>query len=208
MSDLVYSALEAFHSFMSGGSLTELIVAVLLTGGGIYVVVALHECGHALAALLMGKDVHELRVGTEDRLHVTWGRFRLTLGVLEEGGDDAAGHVVWDAGAATPMQVFVITVAGPIANLLAALVLAVVAASFDGPAAVCLFLAAMTHARMGVTNLWPGGDPQRPDEWNDGRWAAWAWARRGVPPRVAPRRADPNAATSVPPPGAPRSTSA
>lgn len=177
MPDWPLDALEAFLVFMTEGSTTDLVVMLALGLLGAYGVVVVHELGHAVAALAVGERVREVRIGNEDRLTITAGRFRLRLGLLRE-HSDVGGHVVHSGSSATPRHVLVIALAGPAANLLAAAALAVPTARADGFVVVPLALWTLVNVAVAVDNLRPTGDPQDPNSWSDGRWAQAAWALR------------------------------
>jgi hypothetical protein len=60
---------------MDKGSLADVALMLVISAIGTVLVVAVHEGGHALAALLTGNRVHEVRVGDSDDVAVTAGRF-------------------------------------------------------------------------------------------------------------------------------------
>jgi hypothetical protein len=197
--DWIYDALESLQAFMDEASLADVASMLALSVIGTLLVVAVHEAGHALAALLTGNRVHELRVGDTDDVTVTAGAFRLRLGRLR-GDADVGGHVIFDGRSDTPRQVLAITLAGPAANLLGAAVAAAVAVRAEGMLSVALFLWTFASIAAAVADLRPAGDPHTPAEWNDGRLAQVAWAARRAPSLGNPAHTDPNTATSVPPP--------
>jgi hypothetical protein len=199
VADWIYDALESFQTFMDKGSLADAALTAGISAIGLLLAVAVHECGHALAALLTGSRLRELRVGDTDDVTVTAGTFRLRLGRLR-GEGDVGGYVIHDARSSTPRHVLAIALAGPAANLLGAAVVAAFAVRAEGMLSVALFLWVLTSLAMGVTNLRPHGDPDNPAGWNDGRWVQVAWRARHAPLVASAAYSDPNTPTSVPPP--------
>ncbi len=199
MADWIYQALESFQTFMDTGSLADVILLLVISAIGGILLIAVHEAGHALAAVLTGNRVRELRVGHSDDLTLTAGSFRLRLGRLRD-DSDTGGYVICDMTTATPWQAFVIALAGPAANLVGAMLTALLAVRADGMLSVGLFLWTFASLATAVANLRAKGDPDTPAEWNDGRLAQVAWAARRARPAGSPPHRDPNTATSVPPP--------
>jgi hypothetical protein len=197
--DWIYDALESFQAFMDKGTLADAALMLGISAVGTYVLVAIHESAHALAALLTGNRVHEVRVGDVDDVTVTAGAFRLRLGRLR-GQGHVGGYVIYDGSSATPRQVLAIALAGPAANLVGAAVVAGLAVRADGMLSVALFLWTLASLATAIANLRPSGDPDAPAGWSDGRWAQVAWAARRAPVATSAVYTDPNAATSVPPP--------
>ena len=78
-------------------------------------IVLVHEAGHAVAALLVGHRVLEVKIGAGPKVTVWHGRWRLVLGLFPLGG-----HVM--AGSSDPSgyraKRFAITAAGPAMNAL------------------------------------------------------------------------------------------
>jgi len=199
VADWIYDALESFQTFMDNGSLADAALMAGISAIGLFLVVAVHECGHALAALLTGNRMHELRVGDTDDVTVTAGGFRLRLGRLR-GEGDLGGYVIYDGQSATPRHNLAIALAGPAANLLGAAVVVAFAVRAEGMLSAVLFLWILVSLVSAVANLRPGGDPGTPEEWNDGRWVQVAWRARHAPFVANPADSDPNAPTSIPPP--------
>jgi hypothetical protein len=197
VADWIYDALESFQAFMEKGSFTDVALLLGISSIGTLLVVAIHECGHAMAAFLTGNRVRELRVGDSDDVTVTAGAFRLRLGRLR-GDGDVGGYVTFDGRSATPAQVVAIAIAGPAANLLGAAVGYALAIRAEGMLSVALFLWALVGLLAAVSNLWPHGDT--PAEWSDGRVAQVAWTERRTPVARDPAYSDPNTPTSIPPP--------
>lgn len=199
MPDWIYDALESFQAFMDEGSLVDVALMLVISAIGTVLMVAVHEGGHALAALLTGNRVRELRVGDSDDVSLTAGSFRLRLGRL--GGDgDVGGYVIYDGQSATPRQILAIALAGPAANVLGAALIAALSLRAEGMLSVVLLLWMLASLATAIANLRPSGDPETPAEWSDGRWAQVAWAARRTPVAQSPAYSDPNTATSVPPP--------
>ena len=199
MPDWVFDALESFQAFMDEASLADVALMLVISALGAGLVVAMHEAGHALAALLTGNRVQELRVGDADDVTVVAGSLRVRLGRLRDDAD-VAGYVIFDGRSATPRQLLAIALAGPAANLLGAALSAPLALRADGMRSVVLFLWTFASLATAIGNLQPSGDPHNPARWSDGRWAQVAWAARRRPILPSMEHGDPNAATSVPPP--------
>ena len=199
MPDWIYDALESFQTFMDKGSLLDAALLLGISAIGAVLAVAIHECGHALAAVLTGHRVRELRVGGTDDVTLNAGGFQLRLGRLR-GAGDVAGYVIYDGRSASPRHTLIIALAGPTADLLAAAAIGVLAVRADGLLSVVLLLWALVGLADAFVNLRPAGDPDTPAEWNDGRWVQAAWAARRAGSVEDPASSDPNAATSVPPP--------
>jgi hypothetical protein len=180
VADWIYDALESFQSFMDKGSLADVAVMLLISAFGSLLLVGIHEAGHALAAVLTGNRVHEVRVGDTDDVTVAAGSFRLRLGRLR-GVGDVGGYVSYDGRSATPRQVLVIALAGPAANVLAAAFIAPVAARAEGMLSVVLFLCMLASLMLAIGNLQATGDPETPAEWSDGRRAMGAGRLGGAP---------------------------
>jgi hypothetical protein len=197
--DWIYEALESFQSFMDKGSLLDAAFMLVISALGAALVIAMHEGGHALAALLTGNRVHELRVGDTDDVTLAAGSFRLRLGRLR-GDGDLGGYVIYDAGSATPRHVLAIALAGPAANVIGAALIAALALRADGMLSVMLFLWMLASLTTAIANLRPSGDPDTPATWSDGRWAQVAWTARRAPLPPSAASSDPNIATSAPPP--------
>jgi hypothetical protein len=189
VSDWIYDALAAFETFMNEASLADIAVIFGISALGGFLIVAVHECGHALAAVLTGNRVRELRVGDSDDLTVTVGAFRLRLGRLPS-DSGVVGYMIHDCRSVTPVSMIAIALAGPVANLLAAAASAALAVRAEGIVSVMLFLWALSSLAGGLGNLRPHGDPGRPSEWNDGRLAQVAWMARRLPPPLP--HSDPN----------------
>jgi Peptidase M50B-like len=195
----MYDVLESFQAFMDEGSPADVALMLVVSAIGTVLVVAVHEGGHALAALLTGNRVHELRVGDSDDVILSAGSFRLRLGRLR-GDGDVGGYVIYDGRSATPRQILAIALAGPAANVFGAALIAALSLRADGMLSVVLFLWTLASLATAIANLRPSGDPDTPAQWSDGRWAQAAWAARRTPVAQSPAGIDPNAATSVPPP--------
>ncbi len=200
MADVIYEALEAFQVFMDKGSLSDVLAIFGVSALGSFVLIAAHECGHALAAVLLGRPVREVRVGDVDDFTITAGAFRLRLGRLR-GVGDLGGYVIYDGRMATPAHALVIALAGPGANVVTAALGAALAIRADGPLAIVLLLWTVGSLLLAVDNLRPSGSMRCPEQWSDGRWIQLAWAAHRARHEMAGLTADPNAATSVPPPG-------
>lgn len=143
------------------------------------VVTLIHELGHALAAIALGRRVEMLAVGHRDDLRVRIGgtvlRFGRTL------GGEWSGFVTLDP-ESEPDEVMAIAFLGPVANLVTAPLFAAAAQSgaTTGPMETLLWLVAAISVLTAVTNLVPRG-PSADGQVSDGRLIQIAWAvHRGV----------------------------
>jgi hypothetical protein len=100
------------------------------------------------------------------------------------------------------MDVLVVALAGPAANLLAAVATGVLAAELwsHGILSVILWLTTLSSVLMAIGNLYPTGEPGYWLALSDGRWAQLAWRAMRTPAAPVARWEDPHAATSVAPP--------
>jgi membrane-associated protease RseP (regulator of RpoE activity) len=194
----VYEWLERFQSFMDRNSL-GLLVGIALAMAGTPVLVFVHELGHALAVKLRGLPLRHLKVGRETDVIVVVGGFRMELGRLA-GEGDVGGYVRWDGSRATPLDVLVIALAGPLANLAGALLTGWLALRYLGATAwIPSTLALLTFGGVGmaIVNLRATGAAADPTIWSDGLWVRVAWRDRH---HRGPLWRDPNEATSIEPP--------
>jgi hypothetical protein len=178
--DALYDLLVALQRVMDQGSLGGALAGCLLAGVAVPLLVLVHELGHALAVKVRGLPLQGLKVGDRSDLIVTIGAFRLELGRLL-GDGDMGGYVLYDARRVTPRDALVIALAGPAANLVAALVTGWLTIRLAGEAAILPFaLALLTLAGlwMAFANLRPGGVAADPRTWSDGLWARVAWRGR------------------------------
>jgi membrane-associated protease RseP (regulator of RpoE activity) len=123
-------------------------------------IVLVHEAGHAVAALLVGHRVLEVRIGAGPSVGVWPGRWRLVLGLFP-----TAGHVL--AGSSDPSgyraKRLVVTAAGPAMNALMFALIPVIDASSN-----TLKDSAIVNAFVLIFNLFPYSirtpyGPQRTD---------------------------------------------
>jgi hypothetical protein len=201
VADVIYSALEALKGFMDKGSPKDMIWMVMLSMLGAGFTIALHECGHAVVAALTGNRVKEIRVGESDHVTISVGGLQVRLG-RDLRGAGLGGYVVHDTRTATPDQILAIALAGPAANLLGAAGFAALGIRAEGMLGVLLYLWALANLSTAVHNLRPR-EPgsSSPTHYSDGRIALMAWEARRAIAAPAPVYVDPNAATSVAPPG-------
>jgi hypothetical protein len=203
MPDWVYELAEAVTVLMERVTLAEALFLIAASAMMLPFVVLIHEAGHALAAVVVRARVAELTVGDDApvvTVHVGGSRFRLGA---TTGKGDAAGFVLYDHGTAAPRNVFVIALAGPLASLAGAIVTGVLAAwTWPHPGfSLCFASATLAGFVCCVENLRVSGTG--PASWSDGVWVRGAWRAMQAPsaPDPAARWSDPNAATSIPPPG-------
>jgi hypothetical protein len=124
------------------------------------------------------------------------GTLRVELG-WASGNGDVGGYVTLGTRYATPIDVLIVSLAGPAASFTAATACAVLAVALisHGMVGVIIGLLAVQGLAMAVGNLIPFGNAQ--GMWSDGRWAMLAWAARRERRAVLPDRHE---ATSVAPP--------
>lgn len=202
MPDWTYEAAEAFAAFMDTVSLSDVALVWIVGAVGTWLLVFVHEIGHAVAAQARGLPVQELVVGQSSDVVVRAGRLTMRLG-WRLGNGDVAGFVAFDSCGASWKDTMYVSLAGPLANatLAAALVLATV--PLEGSAAIVTWLLAADSLVLAIANLTPRGDLRQPDTVSDGLWIRKAWGdRRSFDAPTTPNAdANANAAASVPPPG-------
>ena len=153
------------------------VVALVVIVGP--VVTLIHEVGHALAALALGRRVDMLAVGHHEDVTVTIGRTVLRFGRSLDG--EPAGFITLDP-ESSPDEVMAIALLGPVANLGTAPLFAVAAqsAATSGPFESVLWWLAVVSVLAGIGNLVPRGDYG--GRMSDGRLIQVAWAvHRGRP---------------------------
>jgi hypothetical protein len=168
---------------------------VLVTGLAVGVlgplITLIHELGHALAALALGRSVSEFVVGHHEDVTVTIGRTVLRFGRSSD--DQPAGFVRLDPGS-SPDEVLAIALLGPLANLITAPLFAAAARS-DGTSGwfeTVLWLAAFGSIIVGLWNLIPSRG--RGGGLSDGAIIQLAWAvHRGRLLPEFPERTSPEA---------------
>jgi hypothetical protein len=167
------------------------IATLVLSIGAMPLLVLIHEFGHAAAVWLRRLPLKELQVGDTADLVIRTPGIRLQFG-RHLGQGDVAGYISYDGEQATPVDVLVISLAGPAANLIAggAGVLVGVYGSFGGLFELVWWLVTASSFALAIGNLVPSGTDD-PDSFSDGRWAELAWrVLRDADDRVArsPRR--------------------
>ena len=184
-------------NFMDSGSWLATLAAFALSACLLPLRTLVHEGGHALAAVAVGCQVAEVVVG-DDRplLTLRSQRVQLRFGAIT-GRGGAAGYVVFDSSQAKPRDVFLIALAGPLASLAGGLAYGLLAFwAWPEPALTfTLLMGALAGWASFADNLRVFGD--RPGNWSDGVWVRAAWRAMHRPAGWV----DPNAATSVAPPG-------
>jgi hypothetical protein len=183
---------------MDRGSPLDVALLLFIALGGTMLLVAVHECGHAFAALTRGVRVYTIRIGTRPATTLSIGPTRVEIG-WTLGHGDVGGYITHDR-RASPTDVLIIALAGPVANLIAAAATGVLAANLISHGMIAAILALLTVQGLALTvvNLIPTGS--HPDRWSDGRWVRAAWQSRRMPIGPLAPVADPRAATSMPPP--------
>ena len=147
----VYGTLAALDT--RGGVLTSIVLVALLT----FVAILLHELAHAGAAHVVGARVHAI-VAIPFRL-----RFRpRRLDLIGRGGrGDLGGYVSYALDRIDPRRKrALIAAAGPLANLLLALIAGTLAPWLDTPAVpfaapIICFAFAVLSGGLGLANLIP-----------------------------------------------------
>ena len=153
------------------------VVALVVIVGP--VVTLIHEVGHALAALALGRRVDMLAVGHHEDVTVTIGRTVLRFGRSLDG--EPAGFITLDP-ESSPDEVMAIALLGPVANLRTAPLFAAAAqsAATSGPFESVLWWLAVVSLLVGIANLVPRGDHE--GSMSDGGVIQLAWAvHRGRP---------------------------
>jgi hypothetical protein len=150
-----------------------MVTAVLSTIGG-PLLVFVHELGHAAAVRLRRLPLEAIAVGDTDDVVVRARGVTLRFG-RNLNHRAPSGFVRYDPGQAAPLDVLLVAVAGPLANLAVAPALAALAMAdaTGGAADVGLWLLAASSVIAGVAELIPR-EPH--GQWNDGRIAQVAWA--------------------------------
>jgi hypothetical protein len=202
---------DAWQSILTSADQEPLANIVLMAAISLVmplVLVALHEAGHALAALCTDNPVQELRVGNVDAMRErargcppapSSEGFPQRLRRLVN-SSDTGGFVRYDATTATPTEVIVMALAGPFANLLGAAALAFLASQADGFVSFACGLWSFTSLGLAISNLVPGRDGGPGVPRSDGYTAREAWRARRAGHVAFNAYDQPDAATSVPPP--------
>ena len=188
---------EALRELMNHGSLLGAVAGMALSLCMVPLVTLVHEAGHALAAVALGRPVSHVVVGDDHPLlSVRSERFRFRLGAIT-GRGRVAGFVRYDAGDASARDVFLISLAGPVASLAGAAIngALTVWAWPNFPLAVGFAVVTAGGLIAGVDNLRVSGDG--PDSYSDGVWVRAGWRAMRRPAGWS----DPNEPTSVAPPG-------
>jgi hypothetical protein len=182
MVDWVLDVLVSGSALISRTSVSEMIVLCSVTGLiGLPLLVLVHELGHAAAVLLRGLPLESIVVGNADDLTFRVGAVVVRVGRVLEGAGPG-DFVEFEAKRASANDLLVIALAGPLANLVVAPLLAVLAlASSGGALDASLWLLSAGSVVMGVRNLIPRGMPGTTDAISDGRFVQLAWSRRGRP---------------------------
>jgi Peptidase family M50 len=203
MPDKVYEWLEQFQIFMDRGSFTDLLLVVFFATLGSPLLIFVHELGHAVAVRARGLPLHTLRVGDGATVAITAGNFRMELGRLL-GKGDVGGYVRYDGRTASPLDVLVISLAGPAANVVGAAVSLWLATAMwsHGVVSVMLWLHTLGGVSVAAANLRLRGVAHDPLRWSDGLWARAAWHGVRAGAGAAPMWRDPHEGFSVPPPQA------
>lgn len=156
------------------------------------VVTLIHELGHAIGALALGRRVDMLAVGHHEDVTVTIGSTVLRFGRSLAG--KPSGFITLDPEASSD-EVIAIALLGPLANLMAAPLLASLARSdaTGGLLDTLLWQISVVSVIVGIANLVPRG--HYGGDLSDGRLIQIAWAvHRGRPLPVLPQPTDPGPA--------------
>lgn len=142
---------------VGAGSIFEVLVpAWLLYAASFYMLIVLHELGHALVANLVGAPAYGIHIGQQPWLiDRPIGRIRWRIGRHWRGG--MTFHAPCEGRAATLRSVL-ITIAGPLTNIVVAFVALTLAGrgSLSGsPGWLALFILGIASATLAVLSLWP-----------------------------------------------------
>jgi hypothetical protein len=181
----------AAAAWQAGPPGATIVLALLVAPLAVFV----HECGHALPALLLTRGDVDMHVGVEGSgVQVRAGRFRMTLRPWSSQDQDVAGWV--EHRVSSVPAAMVITFGGPFFSFLGAVAGGTLAqrfalGSFQGLLFGTFWFVCGFHA---IVNLVPKDRPL-----TDGARLLWLWRYMWDGPPIPE---DPNAATSVPPPSA------
>jgi hypothetical protein len=203
MLDQITEWLRAFEAWMERGTWTDLGVVLLIGFLNAPVLISLHELGHAIAVVARRLPLKGLKVGDETLVTLTAGAFRVEMGRVT-GNSDVGGYVVYDGRTASPLDVLLISLAGPAASALGVLATAWLAWATRSVGMVSLLLGLATLGGLwgSVGNLVPR---RLANGWmSDGLSARGAWREMRDGVGAAPSWRDPNELTSEPPPDPPR----
>jgi hypothetical protein len=156
---VIYAALASFFlTIARGQGLGLVIVGFFLFLAALYPLTLLHEAGHALAARLVGTTAFAVVVG-----HEPWLIDRNVFGVRLKIAWLPSGGVTYHAPCSEPHAVarnITIAAAGPVTNLLIAVLASVAAAGMTGSfehsiARFALVMVAVASSVQFIWNLWP-----------------------------------------------------
>jgi membrane-associated protease RseP (regulator of RpoE activity) len=208
MGDRILDLLASIAAYLDQASALEITIVVsTFTVIGLPLLALAHELGHAIAVRLRGLPLETIVVGDADDLIVRAGALTMRFGRMTE-DDGPGGFVRYDATYASARDIIVIALAGPLANLAVAPVLAGLAliGGTSGPLDAWLWLLSAASLALAVANLVPLGRPGTSGLMSDGRVAQVAWARRDRPVHEWIDLDADNPASHGPPPPAERHT--
>jgi hypothetical protein len=180
---------QTLDVFALGGLVASVLIFAVAPAA-----VLMHECGHALPALVLTRGAVDMHVGSDGPgLRVRAGRFAMTLQAASAPGEVRAGWVRFRPERIGPTAA--VFAGGPAASLLGGTGAAALVTHLDPSGLAARACAAFALASFigGLENLLASHGGR-----SDGAKlrVLWRLSRRG-----APGRRDPNASTSVPPPG-------
>ena len=153
---------EDFAQFMDSGALLWIGLGVLAVWFVYVMLVTVHELGHAIAGLLLTKDVVRLRVGRSPGvIHGRMGRLYFSWHMNGVRGQDDGGAAIVIEKGPPPRVRLLFALAGPIADLVLALVLFLIYLQLSGVPRVCLGLVIAGSLILNALNLFswsPGSD--------------------------------------------------
>jgi len=127
----------------TGGSPSHAVLEMAIAGAALVGGIWVHEFGHALAAVLCGRRVVKIQIGSGPTILVVG---RLDVHLWPSHG------VTYSTRPATRRQGVLSSAAGPVTNLLIAALAITVFASALGPATIAIFL---VQGFLGLSNLVP-----------------------------------------------------
>jgi hypothetical protein len=192
MSGVLWSITDWWLAVAEALERTNPLVMILLSLVLLPPTVFLHECGHAIPALLLTRQPVDMHVGSDGAgVRFRAGRLRMTLQPGHRRGAPGAG---WVHARGTHRAMLAVAAGGPLASLLGAVAGAALAPHLGTGLAGMLDASFVVESGMAaILNLLP-----IEGKVTDGTILYARWRLLRLPP---PPRQDPNASTSVGPPG-------